>query len=201
MLYYAVGDAVRFGRDYKSLEVAKGQLARFEEVNALSGTVALRTERGARIEWTPAKQAKVEVYSVQSREIAAGERIRFTRNGEGFTNGQSATVERVQGREATLKLDSGERMALDLDRQRHWDYSYATTIHASQGKTAEASAVHITAGSRAAFGEKELLCRGHPRAGDDDHLYGRPGESGAHRRPAAGEGERARGNGATPPAV
>jgi ATP-dependent exoDNAse (exonuclease V) alpha subunit len=53
-------------------------------------------------------------------------------------------------------LDSGDWVLLDLDRNKHWDYSYATTIHASQGRTADASAVHITAGSRAAFGEKSF---------------------------------------------
>ena len=155
-LHYAEGDVVRFGRDYKNLEVTKGELARVESVNAAIGTVALRTERGERIQWTPAKQTKVESYGVESREIALGERIRFTRNSGGFTNGQSATVERVDGKEVTLKLDSGERVVIDLDRQRHWDYSYATTIHASQGRTAEASAAHITTGSRAAFGEKSF---------------------------------------------
>jgi conjugative relaxase-like TrwC/TraI family protein len=155
-LHYAEGDVVRFGRDYRTLEVTKGELARVESVNADSGTVALRTERGRCIQWTPAKQTRVESYGVESREIAVGERIRFTRNGGGFTNGQSATVEWINGREATLRLDSGERAALQLDRQRHWDYSYATTIHASQGRTAEASAIHITAGSRAAFGERSF---------------------------------------------
>jgi len=66
------------------------------------------------------------------------DRIRITRNEASLdlVNGGRFTVARVS-REAVTIESSTRRVELPADRPLHLDYSYATTIHSSQGTTAD----------------------------------------------------------------
>ena len=88
--YYNAGDVVRFGRDYKQIDAAKGDI------------------------------------------------IRMTRNEGEFKNGEVARVAAIDGDKVKLELKQGEAISyhdVDLAKSKHWDYAYASTVHASQGAT------------------------------------------------------------------
>lgn len=152
---YQVGEVVRFGRDYKSLGVASGDYARVSGVDASTGTVKLEMSSGKKIAWQPQKQTKVEVFKTEARELQAGDKIRFTKNDSvlGRNNGDVAYVKAIKGDKAIIQF-KGKSTELDLKSAKHWEYAYASTIHASQGKTVDATAFHIRAASGQALGNR-----------------------------------------------
>ncbi len=168
--WYQPGDVVRFGRDYPRLGMDKDDYAQVASVNAQSGTVYVTTETGRMVAWKPAQLTRVEVYTTERRDLQAGDTIRFTRNTSEVVNGQTASVERLQDGLATLRLSNGTALTLALADNQHWDYGYASTIHASQGKTVDTAAVHITPGSGQAFGERSFYVAA-TRARQDTTIY------------------------------
>lgn len=152
---YQVGDVVRFGRDYERLGVGRGEYARVSGVDAGTGMVKLETARGQQIAWQPQKQSKVEVFKAEARELQAGDKIRFTKNDSdrGVNNGDVAYVQAIKGDKAVIQF-KGKSTELELKSAKHWEYAYASTIHASQGKTVDATAFHIRAGSGQALGNR-----------------------------------------------
>lgn len=68
------------------------------------------------------------VYGEETREIAEGERIRFTRYDKelGVRSGELATVNRIgHDHSMTVKLDSGKTAEVSPEKARHIDYGYA----------------------------------------------------------------------------
>ncbi|MDE4928725.1 MobF family relaxase [Ralstonia insidiosa] len=136
--YYNAGDVVRFGRDYKQIDAAKGEYARVVSTDAPRGVVVLQKENGQTIAWEPKKHNNVEVYDAERRDIAKGDIIRMTRNEGEFKNGEVARVAAIDGDKVKLELKQGEAISyhdVDLAKSKHWDYAYASTVHASQGAT------------------------------------------------------------------
>ena len=152
---YQVSDVVRFGRDYERLGVSRGEYASVSSVDANTGIVNLETARGQKIAWQPQKQSKVEVFKAEARELQAGDKIRFTKNDtdRGVNNGDAAYVQAIKGEKAVIQF-KGKSTELELKSAKHWEYAYASTIHASQGKTVDATALHIRAGSGQAMGDR-----------------------------------------------
>jgi len=78
------------------------------------------------------------VFREETREIADGERIRFTRYDKelGVRAGDLGTVSRVsQDGSMTVKLDSGKTAEVSPDKSRHIDYGY--TVESLKGNRAE----------------------------------------------------------------
>ncbi|MFC6792976.1 AAA family ATPase [Methylobacterium komagatae] len=75
------------------------------------------------------------------RDFAAADRIYFLKNdaGLGVRNGTLATVERIERKTVTVRLDSesGRRVTFSTDDYNHIDHGYAATIHKSQGVTVD----------------------------------------------------------------
>lgn len=143
--YYKTGDVVRIGRDYASLGVKKGEYFTVAKVDQAAGVVTLKLG-DRQVEWSPKKHNKVEAYQVERRELAAGDLIRLTRTEGELKNGEVGRVVELAGNNAILETAQGEhsvRHTLDLAVSRHWDYAYASTIHAAQGATKEAVLFHI----------------------------------------------------------
>ena len=78
------------------------------------------------------------VFQEEVREIAEGERIRFTRYDKelGIRSGDLGTVARVgQDNSMTVKLDSGKTAEVSPEKSRHIDYGYA--VESLKGSRAE----------------------------------------------------------------
>jgi len=136
--YYKVGDVVRSGKTYKAIDLVQGEYTRVVEVHAQQGRVVLQKDNGQQIDWSPLKHNKVEVYQSEQRDIAVGDLIRLTRNAGDLTNGTVARIVAIKDGVASLEVNRGnavESHSIDLDRNKHWDHAYASTVHASQGST------------------------------------------------------------------
>ncbi len=144
--YYTKGDVVRFGRDYISMGVKKGEYARVHSVAKKTGRIVLQKADNKALIWTPNERNKLEVYNAETRSLAVGDLIRFTRNGEVFKNGEVACVKSIADQKASLELCRDAAPSLyevDLSKSLHWDHAYAVTVHSAQGSTQERAIFHI----------------------------------------------------------
>jgi conjugative relaxase-like TrwC/TraI family protein len=157
--YYAPDMVVRFGRDYRSLDVARGEYATVIGVDRPGHMVTLETAEGRRILWSPEKNVKVEVYEKEARDIAIGDELRFTRNNKemGVNNGTLGKVTEINNDSILLRTKDGEvTLKAESKADAHWDYAYAMTVYASQGKTTQDANFLITSDSGSAMGERSF---------------------------------------------
>jgi len=72
-------------------------------------------------------------------ELAAGDRLLFTRNdtGLGVKNGSLGDVVGVKGTHLQVRLDNGNDVQVDTRSYGHVDHGYALTVHKAQGVTVD----------------------------------------------------------------
>ena len=95
--------------------------------------------------WDPNKLAGnryIEVFTSGSIAIQQGERIRWTRNSAAhphIKNSETAIILDITRKNIKLKLENGETVNFKKTNQalKHIDYGYASTVHASQGRTSK----------------------------------------------------------------
>ena len=178
---YAVGDVVAFHRPYKRIGVAKGDERRVVGVNHRAREVVLEGRDGGTVAWKPGeiggRRGGSEVYRTEGIELRAGDRIRWTRNdaGLGLVNSRTAEVMSVANGRVSFRLEDGRKLELGRNdpQLRHLDHSWASTVHAFQGRTVDNVIAAMEAQAPASHYPEELLCRDQPGA--------RPGRAG-HRR-------------------
>lgn len=139
---YEAGDAVRFSRDYAQAGLERDVYYRVAEINQDKNTVTLRTQDGEQVVWRPDKTGAktASVYREETRELAQGERLAWTRNDKelGLKNGNRLEVMATKGHEVLARTQDGHEVRIDLSRDsnRHFDYSYCQTVHSAQSKDA-----------------------------------------------------------------
>ena len=143
---YSPGDVVAFHRGYRRIGVEKGDERRVSHVDHRTRTVHLEDKGGnGTVGWKPdvvgGRHGGVEVYRVDSIELRAGDRVRWTRNdrGLGVVNSGTAEVAHVRNGRVSFMLEDGRRIMLERgDPQlRHLDHAWASTVHAFQGRTVD----------------------------------------------------------------
>jgi ATP-dependent exoDNAse (exonuclease V) alpha subunit len=134
---YAVGEVIQPERDYPRAGLARGALYEILE-NGPGNRLTVRGEHGEVVEFSPTSCRKLSVYEPERAELAVGDRVRITRNDAALdlANGDRFTVAGVAQRSVTL-VDGRRTVELPTDRPLHLDHAYASTVHASQGTTAE----------------------------------------------------------------
>jgi conjugative relaxase-like TrwC/TraI family protein len=131
---YHVGDVVQFQQNARGIK--RGERLSVAEVH--DGSVWLQRGKSRERLLLSLQSAKAfQVYGVEQLELGSGDRIRITANGKSvkgkhrLNNGAIFEVASVSKR-GDVKLTNG----WIVDRNfGHWAYGYATTSHASQGKT------------------------------------------------------------------
>ncbi|HEY6455520.1 MAG TPA: Ti-type conjugative transfer relaxase TraA [Steroidobacteraceae bacterium] len=80
------------------------------------------------------------------REFAVRDRLYFLRNEKslGVKNGSLGTIEALRGDMLQVRLDGGERVAVDTRFYRDLDYGYAATVYKAQGSTVDRSYILAT---------------------------------------------------------
>ncbi|CAM3531852.1 AAA family ATPase [Bordetella sputigena] len=138
-LSYAPGDIVEALRHYKSIGLRPGDTA--EVVETAPGCITLRRQDGQLVQWRPTAMPHVAVHRAEQREVAVGDRIRFTANdyGLGVVNGQAGTVDSIDiaARELKVNVGSERTLTLNMDRPLRMDHAYCSTVHAAQGQTCD----------------------------------------------------------------
>ncbi|MDN4061242.1 MobF family relaxase [Massilia sp. YIM B02769] len=138
-LSYSPGDIIEAQRHYDSIGLRRGDTAVVAEVEP--GCITLRRASGDLVKWRPTAMPHVAVHSLEAREVAVGDRLRFTANDYRWdiVNGQTGIVAAIDesARELMVRVDSGRTLKLDLDQPLKLDHAYCTTVHAAQGQTCD----------------------------------------------------------------
>jgi len=78
------------------------------------------------------------VFNREERDLAQGDRIqwRLANKKLDLKNAERGTVERLEGSQATIRWDRGDRVqTIDLSQRKTWDHGYAETVYSAQSKT------------------------------------------------------------------
>jgi len=147
---YAIGDTVRFAKDYADKGVTKTGAYRVTAINPEKAAITLESEDGRAIDWRLRQwgASHAHTFTAVPVELRAGDKIQFTRNDRilGRINGQQGEIVAIDpdGHLAKLKLASGRTEILDLDnpRDQHIAHGYVATAFAAQGRTVDHVLVH-----------------------------------------------------------
>jgi conjugative relaxase-like TrwC/TraI family protein len=128
---YRPGDEIHFRTGSPAPEgIPHNSVARVLEVDADRNTLTIETADGGQVTYNPAQLRsqtnQSKVYREEPREVAVGERIRFTASEKEnhIRTGDFATVERIEP-DLSARLDNGKSVDLDSEAARHIDYGYA----------------------------------------------------------------------------
>ncbi|MHB1287415.1 MAG: ATP-dependent DNA helicase, partial [Leptospirales bacterium] len=175
---YEEGLDVRFGKDYRSMNVKSGEIGRVEDVDKENGTVCLKMQDGKDVTLTPRELSgkSHEIGKIEQIELSKGDRIRITgneRKKEGITNGMRGEV--IESKHDTLKicLDSGKIFDLKPGGKTvEIDHGYAQTGHSAQGLGAETVILDLPSNSqtlnRRSFYTNLTRTKGQVKAFTDD---------------------------------
>jgi conjugative relaxase-like TrwC/TraI family protein len=166
---YSPGELIQPERDYPRAGLERGALYEVVE-NGPGNHLTVRDEHGKSLEFSPMTCRKLSVYEPERTELAAGDRVRITRNDAALdlANGDRFTVAAV-GRSSLTLADGRRIVELPVRGPLHLDHAYATTIHASQGITAER--VLIDASSKTRTTTKETFYVALSRASREARVY------------------------------
>jgi ATP-dependent exoDNAse (exonuclease V) alpha subunit len=166
---YAVGEIIQPERDYPKFGLERGVLYEIVE-NGPGNRLTVRSGEGKVVEFSPMTCRKLSVYEPERAELTAGDRVRVTRNDAALdlANGDRFTVAHADARSITL-VDGRRTVELPADRPLHLDHAYATTVHGSQGTTAER--VLIDASTRSRTTTQEVFYVAISRAERDARIY------------------------------
>lgn len=166
------GQVVEFTSKSKTLDLDKGDRATVTNTDSRTNIVTAQTESGREIKFDPAKVQGKELYDVaKGKEFAVGDKIAVTKNDKDFDvkNGQTGSIEKIEGNKITAKMESGEKREFDTDKFKHIDHAYAVTSYKSQGQTIDKVMVHHnTEGGR--HGDRETYVNV-TRAKEDVTVY------------------------------
>jgi conjugative relaxase-like TrwC/TraI family protein len=161
---YAIGDVVRFARDYANKGVTRGAAYRVERIDPDKAAISLKSADGSAVDWRLRQwgAGKVEVFEPKAMELQTGDRVQFTRNDReaGRINGLRGTITSInpERQQATIALANGREQRLDLTdpRDAHLRHAYVQTAHAAQGQTAERVLIHADSRSANLVDQKML---------------------------------------------
>lgn len=139
---YAVGDQVQAGRDYASLGLKKGDMARIVDVNVDKNRLTVETVAGERKTIDPSRVTKLSAYESRDMQVAIGDKLVNRANTESLKNGTALRVERIAGGYIQARDDAGRLHKLDVRAQHRLDHGYAQTAHESQGRTCKNVLIH-----------------------------------------------------------
>ena len=160
---YQAGDFIKFGRAYKSKNIAKDSYWRVQAVIAAKGIVELVDSGGKTLKWNPASWgAKSQAYTPILCELAIGDKLTWSASdkGLGVTNGSKGVITSINrdSNTATVEFASGKQAIIELNDQKsqHWNYDYVATVYASQGKTCDRVIFHSESYRRNLSSQKSL---------------------------------------------
>jgi conjugative relaxase-like TrwC/TraI family protein len=123
-IHYKVGSPMQHG-------IADNSTATVLSVDGRANTLTVATRDGNETSYNPAllkrQTAQSAVYRKEQRDVAVGERIRFTDSDRvaHIRTGNFATVERIGEDNALfVRLDNGKSIELNPDNARHIEYGY-----------------------------------------------------------------------------
>ena len=137
-------EIVSFEKDIKNLGIKAGDVFKIDKINHRSdkdNIDLVRIGDNKKINWDPTKNNEfVTLYDCKNIDIAAGEKIRWTKNSKKhsfITNGETATIESIGSKKITIKSAQGQSRTISKEDIRFMDYGYTSSTYSSQGKTSD----------------------------------------------------------------
>jgi hypothetical protein len=136
--HYERGDRVRFSQVIHP-ELEAGNWYTVTGRDLLRNCVTVRTEEEVSITYDPRRHYGIEdVFTVQERVFAVGDRVQLRSRSGGIAAGTVGTVTAVsETGEISLEFRSGRVLDINLTEYRTLDYAYATTGHSAQSRTVD----------------------------------------------------------------
>lgn len=136
---YAVGEALRFERAYRRLQVTQGDL--YHVIAVHPDHLTLSNAAGHVLHLQP-QRLSAKAYSVGTlapREVTPGDWVRFTATDRhhGYTNGDRAVVVDIRAERLALRTTQGQQLTLALSQPLPVEYDYARTGQSAQGLGAQ----------------------------------------------------------------
>ncbi len=134
---YDVGNVIQPERNYSREGLRRGETYRVVE-NGPGNQLTVTSRDGQRIEFSPMRASNLSVYTAERSEFAPGDRMRVTRNDPDLdvANGDRFVVAAVAADK--IELTRADRhLILPVNGSVHLDYAHVTTVHSSQGLTAD----------------------------------------------------------------
>ncbi len=143
---YQVNDILLYSRASRETGIGKREYTRVTRIEAEKNLLTVARADGSERTYDPRRQMGVTVYREQEKAFSQGDRIQFTAPSLELkiANRELGTVDEITSDgEMKIKLDSGQRSALDPKQYAHLDHGYAVTSHSSQGQTADRVLIHV----------------------------------------------------------
>ncbi|PSB03831.1 mobilization protein, partial [filamentous cyanobacterium CCP2] len=137
---YELGNVLVPHQDYKRQGLVKAQQYTVLAQDRSTNQLTLETPMGQILTINPAQCRKKSVYEAQPLQVAAGDRLRWTKNNRdaGIRNGQTFIVNHIAPDGIAQITDSeGKTMEINLSGRQYLDYAWVSTTYSSQGKTAD----------------------------------------------------------------
>ncbi|MBF2047255.1 MAG: relaxase domain-containing protein [Elainella sp. C42_A2020_010] len=137
---YASGDVLVPTQDYRKQGLYKHQQYTVLVRDRTANQLTLETPTGQLLMINPAQCQKKTVYEVQPIPVAAGDRLRWTKNNRdaGTRNGQTFTVNHITPDGlAQITNSDDQAIEINLSGRQYLDYAWVSTTYSSQGKTAD----------------------------------------------------------------
>ena len=147
--HYRVGDVIQPERDYPRCGLMRGVLYRVEDSSIGNRLMVRSMENQQTVEFNPMTNRKLSVYEPDKKELSSGDVVRITRNDKDLdiANGDRFNIASTSPHQ--IVITNGQRTVnLDPKQPLHIDYAYATTVHSSQGLTADRVLIDAHAQSR-----------------------------------------------------
>ncbi|MCK9366794.1 MAG: relaxase domain-containing protein [Metallibacterium scheffleri] len=139
---YHEGDVLRAGRNYASLELAKGDSTRIVAVDTERNRLTLERHDGPRAEIDPARYARFTAWTARELAVQAGDRITLRETVGHLKGGAVLTVEHIEAGVLHVRDAHDGAQMLDTTKAVALDYAYAQTAHQAQGSTCTRVLVH-----------------------------------------------------------
>lgn len=147
--HYRIGDFIQPERDYPRCGLIRGVLYRIEDSSIGNRLMIRSMENRQTVEFNPMTHRKLSVYEADKKELSSGDVVRITRNNKDLdiANGDRFKIASVSHNQIIITNDQ-RTLTLDLKQPLHMDYGYTTTVHSSQGLTADRVLIDVHAQSR-----------------------------------------------------
>lgn len=139
---YQPGDVIRANRDYRSLGLGKGDVAKV--LGAKDGKVQFEAPDGKTRSFDPKRINGYNVMEPQATRLGEGDRavakgVIQARDSAGneveIKNGTELNIGRIEGGQIEATNDQGETFKIDASRGVTLDLAYAQTANQAQGRT------------------------------------------------------------------
>jgi conjugative relaxase-like TrwC/TraI family protein len=143
---FVEGDVLRYVKSNKTIGVAAREYVRVHAVDEKTNMITISKEDGQKVHYDARLVQGVQVFREEERAFAVGDRIQFTSkfHTKDIANREMATILDINGPGLLqLQMDSGRKIAFNLDQHPHLDYGYGMTSNTSQSDTVDHVLVHV----------------------------------------------------------